>query len=62
MQGWQSSVDRFERDEFTRKLAASARTLLEAIDGVTEWTPERDRLLAQVVEHARSTSRPSGAS
>ena len=51
MQGWQSSVVNFERNEFVAKLAASAQMLGEAIDGVGDWTPERDKLLAQVAEH-----------
>ena len=51
MAGWRSSVKRFERDEFSAKLVESARLLLEAIDAVREWTPERDQLLAQIAEH-----------
>ena len=51
MQGWSSSATKFERDEFIAKLATSAQTLLDAIDAVQEWTPERDALLAQIAEH-----------
>lgn len=46
MRGWQSSVEKFERDEFVGKLTSSGQTLLAAIDGVSDWTPARDRLLA----------------
>ena len=51
MQGWASSVKKLERDELAAKLAASGRTLLDAIDNVADWTPERDKLLAEVAEH-----------
>lgn len=51
MQGWSSSVREFKQTEFAAKLASSARTLLEAVRGVAEWTPERERLLAQIAEH-----------
>lgn len=51
MEGWQSSVTKFERDEFTAKLAGSSQELLGAIEAVREWTPERDQLLAQIAEH-----------
>ena len=51
MRGWESSVQKLERDEFVRKLAASSATLLEAIRAVGDWTPARDELLAQVAEH-----------
>ena len=53
MRGWSSSVAKFEREEFIAKLEQSSQTLLGAIDGVGEgeWTPERERLLAQVAEH-----------
>ena len=51
MRGWASSVANFSRDEFIGKLAESSRTLLAAIEAVAEWTPERDKLLAEVAEH-----------
>ena len=51
MRGWACSVANFSHDEFVAKLAESARTLLASIDGVAEWTPERNKLLAQVAEH-----------
>ena len=51
MQGWASSVTRLERDEFAAKLAVSGQALLDAIKGVSDWTPERDKLLAEVAEH-----------
>ncbi len=51
MSGWSSSVKNFNRAEFRSKLAASGTTLLDAIHAVREWTPERDRLLAEVAEH-----------
>lgn len=51
MQGWACSVTRLEQDEFAAKLAASGQALLDAIKGVSDWTPERDKLLAEVAEH-----------
>ena len=51
MQGWASSVKALERDEFAAKLATSGEALLDAIHGVRDWTPGRDRLLAEVAEH-----------
>ena len=51
MRGWASSVATFSHDEFVAKLAESSRTLLRAIGDVSEWTPERHRLLAEVAEH-----------
>ena len=51
MQGWQSSVTKLNRDEFTAKLASSSEALLTAIESVDEWTSERQRLLAEVAEH-----------
>lgn len=51
MKGWSSSVKAFNQPEFVAKLAASGEALLRAVRGVGEWTPERDRLLAQVAEH-----------
>ena len=51
MGGWSSSVKKLEQEEFTTKLAASAHALLAAINGVDDWTPARNRLLAEVAEH-----------
>ena len=51
MSGWSSSVKRFEQDEFRDKLTRSGRDLLDAIGAVSDWTPERDKLLAEVAEH-----------
>lgn len=51
MGGWASSVKKFERNEFAAKLASSGQVLLEAINGVDDWTPEREALLAQIAEH-----------
>lgn len=53
MRGWSSSVGNFEREEFIAKLEQSSQTLLDAIESVgeDEWTPARERLLAQVAEH-----------
>lgn len=51
MGGWSSSVEKFEQDEFRDKLTRSGRDLLNAINAVSDWTPERDRLLAEVAEH-----------
>jgi len=51
MSGWSSSVERFEQGEFRDKLTRSGRDLLDAINAVSDWTPERDKLLAQVAEH-----------
>lgn len=51
MRGWESSVKKLEQDEFVRKLASSSAALLEAIRAVSDWTPERDKLLAEVAEH-----------
>ena len=51
MEGWGCSVTNLGRDVFVAKLAESSRTLRAAIDAVEQWTPERDRLLAQVAEH-----------
>lgn len=51
MSGWSSSVTRFEQADFRDKLAASGRDLLEAIRKVGDWTPARDKLLAEVAEH-----------
>ena len=51
MRGWACSVGNFSQGEFVAKLAESAQTLLASIDRVTEWTLERDRLLAEVAEH-----------
>ena len=48
---WSSSVAELTRAEFMAKLAASGTALLEAARSVTEWTPERDRLLLEVAEH-----------
>lgn len=51
MGGWTSSVESFEHDEFRDKLTRSGRDLLDAINAVSDWTVERDRLLAEVAEH-----------
>lgn len=51
LQGWSSSVAKLNRDEFMAKLASSSEALLAAIESVDEWTPERERLLAEVAEH-----------
>ena len=51
MSGWSSSVTKYEQGEFRDKLAASGRDLLDAIRGVSDWTPARDKLLAEVAEH-----------
>ena len=51
MGGWSSSVKTLQRDEFRAKLASSRAALLDAIEGVADWTPERDALLAEVAEH-----------
>ena len=51
MGDWACSVKKLERDEFVAKLASSAQALLAAIDGTQEWTPARERLLAQIAEH-----------
>ncbi len=51
MQRWSSSVTKFEPEEFTAKLASSAQALQDAIDAVEDWTPERERLLADIAEH-----------
>lgn len=51
MSGWSSSVAKFEQGEFRGKLAASGRDLLDAIRAVSDWTPARDKLLAEVAEH-----------
>ncbi|MCY4013133.1 MAG: hypothetical protein OXG82_10500 [Gammaproteobacteria bacterium] len=51
MSGWSSSVEKLEQDELRDKLARSGRDLLDAINAVSDWTPERDKLLAEVAEH-----------
>ena len=51
MSGWSSSVEKLEQDEFRDKLARSGRDLLDAINAVSDWTAERDKLLAEVAEH-----------
>lgn len=51
MGGWSSSVEKLEQDEFRDKLNRSGRDLLDAINAVSDWTPARDKLLAEVAEH-----------
>lgn len=51
MQGWSSSAKKLDRAEFIDKLQTSAAALLDAVHSVREWTPQRERLLAQVAEH-----------
>ena len=51
MRGWACSVGKLSQGEFVAKLAESGRSLLASIEGVAEWTPERDKLLAEVAEH-----------
>lgn len=51
MQGWSSSASKLDRAEFIDKLQTSATALLDAVHSVREWTPQRERLLAQVAEH-----------
>lgn len=51
MAGWASSVTALSQTELVAKLADSGRILLQAIEAVGVWTPERDALLAEVAEH-----------
>lgn len=51
MRGWSSSASTLDRAELADKLDASATTLLAAVRAVSEWTPQRERLLATVAEH-----------
>lgn len=50
-QGFACSMNAFSRDDFVAKLDASGRDLLAVIDGVTDWTPAREALLADFYEH-----------
>ena len=51
MRGWASSLENFTRSEVSAKLAAAAQAVLDAVSGIAEWTPERERLLAELAEH-----------
>ena len=50
-QGWGSSLKQFDQAAIREKLASSADQLRDAIDGVSDWTDERERLLAEIAEH-----------
>jgi hypothetical protein len=50
-QGFACSMKAFSRDDFAAKLDDSARDLLAVIDGVSDWTPAREALLADLAEH-----------
>lgn len=51
MQGWSSSATKLDRAEFIDKLHTSGAALLDAVRSVRDWTPQRERLLAEVAEH-----------
>ena len=51
MQGWSSSATKLDRAEFIDKLHTSSAALLDAVRSVRDWTPQRERLLAEVAEH-----------
>ena len=51
MQGWSSSATKLDRAEFIDKLHTSGAGLLDAVRSVRDWTPQRERLLAEVAEH-----------
>lgn len=50
-QGWDCSMSGYKRADFAKKLGTSAKAVLDAIEGVTDWTPERERQLASLAEH-----------
>lgn len=49
--GFGCSMTTFEHEDFVEKLASSSKAVLDALDGVDNWTPERDDLLLTLAEH-----------
>ena len=50
-QGFACSMAGFSLQDFATKLDDSAQAVLSTIDGVDDWTPARDELLATLAEH-----------
>jgi hypothetical protein len=49
--GFACSMTAFSRDDLAGKLESSSAEVLAAIDGVDDWTPEREGLLLTLAEH-----------
>lgn len=49
--GFACSMERYTLEDFRAKLASSSEDVLQAIDGVTDWTPARGDLMTTLAEH-----------
>lgn len=50
-EGFRCSMGAYSCDDFCNKLNDSAESVMKAIASVTEWTPQREQLLAMLSEH-----------
>ena len=50
-QGFACSMQSFNTTDFQSKLATSSHAVMESLDGINDWTMERDDLLAKLSEH-----------
>lgn len=41
----------FSQKDFSEKLESSAESFLKTLEGVEDWTAERDKLLVALAEH-----------
>jgi len=50
-QGFNCSMTSFEVKDFEMALANSSATLMSILQGIDDWTPEREELLGTLAEH-----------
>jgi len=49
--GFECSMTAFTQEAFSEKLRSSSESVIQALESVTEWTAERERLLVSLAEH-----------
>jgi uncharacterized damage-inducible protein DinB len=50
-QGFSCSMSKYDREDFDKAVSSSGQALLAAVRSVSDWSAERDQLLAAVSEH-----------
>lgn len=50
-QGFSCSMSKYDHHDFELALTSSGETLIAAIESISEWSSERDQLLAAIAEH-----------
>lgn len=50
-QGFSCSMKKYDQCDFELALISSGEALIAAIESISEWSPERDQLLASIAEH-----------